>query len=202
MSIFDNTTLHRLAAAKFKADEAYEDAWSRKQVELMHPDRFWPILDAFVKIVGNRDLNQRDASKNACDELYRRCVCGELQGVTFDDLIQFNANWNALSSELHTALFNTVTGKGDDSYGDLCDSLPLIGRENVTRLLNDGTLTNDDIVDIIENSRPIGTNKDVWREFVWEGENYFTMFLEDEARERFVHVARQSGPRPRIERLV
>lgn len=212
MNILDRAALNNLARKKLEAEKAYREAWdkARETTERLDVDRFWAIMDLWKSSV----IRMGRDSKQACDELFRQCVCGELivRGktraagggkVTFDELVRFIENYEAITSALYGHLFDVVDGKGDDSYGDLCDSLPLVGREGVKDLLalrNDQE-NNEAVVSIIEYNC-VGHDKDEWVHFIWDGENYFRMFLEDEARRRYSGEAVEHDPKPNVETLV
>lgn len=202
MNILDAKALNKAARAKRKADEAYEKAWraERANPRKLDVDRFWAIMDYFRKEVIAKA--HRFDSKYATDELFRRCICDQLEvggaKVTFDELVRFIENYNALDSAINTALYNLVSDKSDDSYGDLCDSLPIVGRKGVKKLLTlseDKWHDNNTVIGIIDDNCPKGVDPEKWRQFIWNGENYFSMFFEDSARERYVREACDHKPR-------
>lgn len=201
MSILDNVALNKAAKAKAKAESNYEKAWRRARTDTprLDVDRFWDIMEYFrEKVLYDR----YDASKYATDELFRRCICDQLEvngtKVTFDELVMFLENYNAVEAALRDALWEVVTDKSDDSYGDLCDSLPIVGREGVAKLLSaspDFGHDNNTVISVIDESCPKDFDPAKWRKFIWDGENYFEMMFEEAAQTRYVHEARDHKPR-------
>lgn len=209
----NDKSLNGKARKLLKARETYHDAWVKAtaQRELLKPARFWAILKRLKDIrILSLSGPYCDASKRAADELFRLCQCDELEAsgrkVTFDELVSFIANWDALVDKLHTVLFDVVTGKGDDSYGDLCDSLPLVGRAGVKKLLTmkEGAHSNVDVENVIRTHAADGTDygPDVWWTYIWQGENYWRMMLDDAAEERYLYEARDNDPEVKEEQLV
>lgn len=201
MSIFNNDDL-RLAAQNLNdAKVAFRDRWNTHRAdtngELLDPDRFWDIWDKFAATVGKclELRGKREASKAACDELFRLQAVNELD-ATFDELLQFINNWDAISSALHSVLWEVVEDKSDDGYGDLTDSLPLVGREGVAKLLNGDAKDNNDVKDIITQQN------DGMLDYIWNGENYFSMFLGDAAKKWYPLVMDENPSRHTEPRLV
>lgn len=191
--------LNGLARIKQAADEAYHEAWvaSRSTTKRLPTDRFWAIMAFFRRFIVS--LDQSDPSRGGCDELFRRVITNDMvicgRAVTFDELVSFIENWTAVTDALHKHLFDIMTDKGDDSYGDLCDNLPLIGRFGVRHLLklSPGSFDNKSVIKHIDAENP-GKDPDKWREFIWNGENYWCMFLDNEAERRFVQEACNHNP--------
>lgn len=206
MSILDNHDLNRLAREKQKADAAYDKAFRRytaEHDELLPVKRFWDIVEYLRTQImyAGRDSNYY------CDELFRQCICDTLEvsgkKVTFDELIKFCNNWDAVVSELHRTLFEVIEDKGDDGYGDLCDNLPLVGRAGVKKLLGftPENHANGDVKTVIAEAVPQCKRrpefaKDKWLQFVWNGENYWSMSLSNEAQRRYVRQACDHKPKP------
>ena len=214
MSLLDNAALNLAARAKDKANTEYHETWlqATANVERLDVNRFWAILELWKSSILN--LDRHDVSKYACDELFRQCICDDLivrgkslaQGggkVTFDELVRFIENYEAITAALHDYLFDVVEGKGDDSYGDLCDGLPLIGREGVKLLLSmDNNHENNPAVEGIIRDNCGKHDADKWTDMIWNGENYWRMFLGDEAERRYVREACDHDPKPEILDLV
>lgn len=208
MSIFDRRELNKVANDKVAVEEAYDKAWvtARELTPRLPVDRFWEIMEILRSDI--LDVDRYYASKYACDELFRRCVINQLvvggTPVTFDELVSFIESWQAVTAALIETLFNVVNNKSDDGYNDLCDSLPLIGRKGVTFLLSLDADNNDsDTVKMaIKNDRPLGCEKGIWMNLIWEGENYWRMYLEDEAKRRYPRQAINHTPKTHTETLV
>jgi hypothetical protein len=212
VSILDDNNLNTLARKKSSLDYEYHEAWKAATANTRRLDvnRFWAILELFRTDI--LVLNHGDASKHACDELFRLCACNELMVcgksraaggglVTFDDLVRFIENYTAVVAALYDHLHGIVQGKSDDAYSDLCGNLPLIGREGVRALLEMSPVetANEEIVQLITDNDP---GHHGWYEFIWYGENYFCMFLDEEAERRYVSEACQHDPQPEVYELV
>lgn len=191
MRIVDQLELNKVAKIKIEADQAYNKAWAtaRDSTLRLPVDRFWEIMDTFGSYILN--TGKHDIIKYACDELFRQCITDTLViggvPVTFDELVSFIENWQAVTAALHQTLFDIVSDKGDDGYSDLCDNLPLIGRRGVAFLLGLDPNTNDNntVIKAIKDGRPSGCVPSEWLKLIWDGENYWRMFLEGEAKRRY-----------------
>lgn len=96
-------------------------------------DRFWPALDHLNKEITYQLRNKRPL-KSGVHEFVRSIRCEGLPGYTFEDIPAFIATYSKLKDELYRPLFAIVKDRGDDAYGDLLDSLPLLGRECIEKL--------------------------------------------------------------------
>ncbi len=207
MSIFDQRRLNQVANNKVAVDQAYHEAWTDARVSTIRlpVDRFWNIVETLRSSI--LDVDRFDAYKYACNELFRLCVRGDLVVggtlVTFDELVSFMENWQAVTAALHETLFDIVTDKGDDGYSDLCDALPLIGRQGVAVLLALDSTANDMIViGVIRGQSPGLSGKSTWLNLIWDTEGYWSMNLENQARDRYPYQAAKHTPKSNTETLV
>ena len=207
MSIFDQRRLNQVANNKVAVDQAYHEAWvtARESTLRLPVDRFWEIMETLRSSI--LDVDRFDAYKYTCDKLFHLCIRGDLvvngMPVTFDELVSFIENCQAVTAALHETLSDIVTDKSDDGFSDLCDSLPLIGRQGVAFLLAlDSPHVNKTIILEIKNHHPPGCSMDGWLKLIWNGENFWRMHLENEAKSLYPSLAAEHTPRPYNETLV
>lgn len=201
--ITDLIGLNKAARDLSDATETYEDLWSKAQQVLhpLDPSKFEVMLTHFHDCFSWHVWTDRYPSKTATYEFFRRQAID--QEWTLHDMCCFVYHWDAIVDGLHGHLFEIVTDKGDDGYGDLCDSLPLIGRDALKRLfdLKEGFANNNDVVQIIKEACPEepksfkgSGNKweNHWKDFIWRGENYFRMHMNEVAREWYLNWSRDN----------
>jgi len=102
-------------------------------LELLTDDEFWSILPRYRKEVLSSIVGGRDTEASAHNLSCRMELRGEEKASIY---MRFAKTYEAKSAALYKPLFETVEGRGDDGYGDLLDSLPLIGREAYEKALN------------------------------------------------------------------
>jgi hypothetical protein len=167
------------------AQENFDVAWDnfyKSIVPLLDPlDRFWQIVDSLKDRLVNCDFN----AKAAIREMFRLSqVSGPgRKEFSFSELVQFAKTWDELSGNLYEPLFEVITGKSDDGYGDLLDSLPLAGKVIYEQCLKGQIKNNQDLLDKIHSQE----NSHHLPDFIFNGENYFAMNLMDTAKKR-VHL--------------
>lgn len=193
--------VHRRATAKYsKAFRHYFNTI----VEPLEADRFWQILEQVYRPLVIARINRDSVVKDSAHELFRGCMYdNRTPTISFDDLIRFARSWEPVRKTAYQPLFEVVEGRGDDGYGDLLDSLVLVGREvheacvrrdygnndvferNVTEALHSAV---DDFVNARKNDPWSNWNdertqgvKDKLVGFVLHGENYNAMRLEEAA---------------------
>lgn len=181
MSLLKNTELLTAAQNLREAEREYKKAWGEiKRTDLLDADRFWEIFENFEKIVADRlrcHGDRKYVSREACDEFFRQGCVNEIQ-VSFDELVLFSNNWSEISAELNKSLCTVVETKSDDGFSDLCDSLPLTGRDTVAKLLYSDNLTHNNVYELVLESELC--------DLIWTGENYFGMFLQNQAKKWYV----------------
>lgn len=187
----DGVAKHRLAFAalakqKFKLDDKYENAyWEfRKSINPLALPKFWQMVSVLKELVYERK-DQDDPAENAVDEFFRLAHVAipgrdrqeHTNEYTFADCIAFSVRWDDLN--LYDALFDIVEGKSDDSYGDLIDSLPFAGEKFILRCQQRGFKNFDEFKSVLK--KTVGA---WWYEYIYDGENYIGMKLDDEAKDR------------------
>lgn len=117
------------------------------------------------------------------DEFCRLGLCeqqpnyGDLVSVyTLDDVVRYLRTYNHKRGQCRTALKDAKTGRGDDGFGDLCDSLPLLGKEwlDKIKLIPEQEYT----WKIFDREAKEGLDPALY-ELVFEGENYVSSRLEE-----------------------
>lgn len=184
--------LRELAKPYMTAKAEWNKAWC--ETYAAHPPctkvKFYKILPLFREAIESFvfKLRRSNGVEQAADEMYRRVLTGETTWA-FDDLIGFSKYYEKLDNALYQPLFDVVTGRGDDGYSDLLDSLPLADERIVDRCLasgkksrtpRDGYLTN------AEFEADLKTLGDKWYEFIADGENYVVSSLERAAANRWL----------------
>lgn len=136
-------------------------------------------------------MKRSDGVARAADEFFRKPYVGHfhdgngqmLSRYSFDEALQFARTWGEIVDRLYPALFSVVTGRSDDTFGDLIDSLPLLGRELVEQTV-DGRFTK--MSQLLRAISVKCQDVDLPAAFVVEGENYFAASLYEAARDYFV----------------
>jgi len=192
-----------------KAQTEYEKAYLDflNTLEPLDDDTFWKMLDFLRNLLIERGI-KGPALSRAVDELFRlpafwrgcergTCGGGSDPGYTTIDAIRFAETYDAKKDALYNPLFDVVEGRGDDGYGDLLDSLVLLGRDLYTKCVGDGKksdIGNNRSFETACNKAAADLTGDVAKaealaKFVLRGENYVEMSLRDEGRKRFVNFA-------------
>jgi len=195
--------LINLARAKHEARDAYHKAYVKfaAQAPLLEPDHFWTILAVVAKEVKSFRFcyGRTNGTKQAAEEVGRQCWCKQLPKrveCTTEQYVSFANTYRELVSKLYKPLFDVVTGYGDDGYGDLLDTLPLLGREFVKRILEGewGEGDHDEFISAIKGQThedwklgndPKGHKEQAVDRFFIKGEEYVCMSL-DEAAEKYL----------------
>lgn len=185
----DDTVLQLQSATK-----AYDEAWriNFNKIKILPMPRFWEMVVLFRQEVVRR-LGPKFDSRKAVDEFFRIPQAADHTAVwdgrqwlkskspyTFEEAVQFARTWEEVKGPLYDKLFNIIEGKGDDSYGDLLDALPLAGQKFYERCLAGKFYNCDDFIELLK------AEDDKLFDTIYEGENYFEMFLEEEAKRRYV----------------
>ncbi len=180
--------LKDLARAKRSAGFAYKNAFDAfwETVKVLPDKRFFEIIALYVREITEYrfTLGRTDGVETAAKELFRKALCKE-KGYSMDELIRFAKTYEEIKRRLYTPLFELVKGKGDDSYGDLIDNLPLLGHK-MFKSLEDKDFGNPSVVRgqvTIASGLALGLSDGQAMKFIWEGENYNGMSLRDAAEE-------------------
>ncbi len=160
-----------------EAQIVFDKAWHKyfDEIEPLSRKRFWELMPCFISNL-DKDFN----SEKACREFVRKSEYSD-ESYTFDEAVRFARAWDAYKSDLRNSEFSNIKfGKGDDSCGDLIDSLPLAGPEFMGRcLVGDFSGLTEFCVELAAASK--------FSKQIYNGENYFGMFLEDSVKEFFLY---------------
>jgi hypothetical protein len=171
----------RLAEAKANYHKLFQEFF--KELEPLEDGQFWSLLkNTFVPEVLRAFVNKTPGyiSTTAAHNLFCQPI---KSSISFDTGLHFAATWRLKTKELYTPLFDIVENRGDDAYGDLLDSLPLLGHKFYERCLAGDFKNNKDF----ENEVKLTCKTEGFAKFILHGENYFAMHLWDKAEEFFVY---------------
>lgn len=170
-------------------------------------DRFWQIMPFFTKEVFQRVFyygDKRNGVNSAAWEFfrvpltYKNCIGRHEEPYTMDEAMSFAATFSVVSSVLYRPMFDVVKDRGDDSYGDLLDSLAHGGKTVFHACLSGKYKNNKDIEEALtevfqtttimeDTDKVVPPAKFV--KWVMHGENYNDMMLRDAAKKCFAHLA-------------
>jgi len=187
--------LIRLAKAKSEAEKAWNDAYegTYKDAPLMEVDRFWACMAYLQQEVVGFILRLKRPTTHATDEFGRKCWCEQFPGkfhITPIEYVSFAKTYRALKDQLYQPLFEVVEGYGDDSYGDLLDTLPLLGRDFIKLILHGGfggegkrdhSSFCQSVASYVKSDWAIGSDWNKPFEWFMHGENYMSMSLQESA---------------------
>ena len=182
--------LRAAAAAREKAGKAYDDQFRKYLSALpdLPGDEFWVLVTVLRHLIKKAAAgeNGRRAVDRACAEFFRLPLAGEeakLAGtarVRYDltDACRFAKSYGAYGAAADAAFDDAGAelGRGDDSYNDLLDALPLAGEAAYKKVLAARPRTEEELNELV---RPLGP---FWADFVLEGENYVETTLTRQAR--------------------
>jgi hypothetical protein len=193
MDIKGSAREYLLAAAKF--DRNWLSFW--RDVEPLPDDRFLELLPLLrVEVEKFRFRHKRtDGVRDAAREFCRKAVTKENEDrYSPEDGLRFAKAYERMKGRLARALDRVVEGLGDDSYSDLCDSLPLAGESIIQRALathpksgrprREGFLDHQEVEDAV---RELGQG---WHGFIWNGENYICDALKRATRHYWLYLVR------------
>lgn len=209
-----------LAGSATMKKEQFEESARRwmDNVEPMGASDFNIFLDAYRKNVIHALFHRErfDPVDHAADETMRAAVTGENK-LDFSKFPSFIRAYRQTKSMLYKALDDCDLGRGDDSYGDLMDSLPLLGVDAIKHIIG-GKITSNKTLTIFVNKTCLeyvqkwvgipwndgggdhvkGQNveqiAEKWALFILNGENYNEMKLGEQWQERFCLESRQDVP--------
>jgi len=154
------------------------------------PEHFWPMVDEFREVViQTMTYSKESVAEKAADEFMRKPARGRERSAA----IHFALSWSHYKNKAYVAgdKLGFSFGRGDDSYGDLMDAVPLLGQE-FSRKLETGWFGN-----LREFNEKVDATCDVagrvLKDVVLHGENYFAMSLEEAARRWVVIESRNYG---------
>lgn len=190
----------------YKAQEAYDDAFNRFESEsgLMEDAKFWKVVDYFR----NNGIDLRfdwELMKHSTEEFARKVRCGykEVSMIKVEDLILFFKTYCEKVGNLYKPLFGIVKNRGDDAYGDLLDTFPLLGEDMYNKAINKKFRDNDhmeaEICNKVNNLLPNAASgyptASDGKKLVYiftEGENYFQTSLGNSIKEALMYECWES----------
>lgn len=126
----------------WRADRAYEDAVVRLFADTeplgLRSRLFGRLLDRYVALVQHfrtRHSDGHSVSWAAAEKLLQEAEGGM---CSFRDLYRFAVTYSDLRGVLHTVLEDMNPSWGRDALGNLCDNLPLLGRNLAVRIATRG----------------------------------------------------------------
>ncbi len=182
-----------------EALQAYHQAFSEhfdNQVTTLPTDRFWQLQTVFNRqVIRFRfGYGRTNGVEQAAREFFRQPYAGDFRATgpgtkySFDEAMSFAKSWRDIAGQLYEPLFDVVTGRGDDGYSDLLDSLPLAGREVVNKATNREFDNNQQF----EEAVVLACSKQGYEQLtrlILRGENYIGMSLFDSAKDYLVYQA-------------
>jgi len=199
------------AVAFSKARAKYDKAFRHLIITTpsLSASHFWPMLDAFrLTVLQAMQWRQEKVAEAAADEFMRNAKVTPVDGG-LPAAVHFAISYRDFARKAYSGgdQCNFSFERGDDGYGDLMDAVVLLGREFNERLYEGdfGNLAefNKTVMDVCCNSvternfpfryadDPTGSRTSLGsrlRKMVLQGENYFSMSLE-EAAQRWVAIA-------------
>lgn len=184
-SIFSDEILVQAAAAR-DAENQYEsqfNVWA-DSVTPLAPEHFWPEVAKLREIWAESDYD----AERAADEYLRQAKCESED--RFAAAVHFAVSYGKYVHQLHKACVNIYSGweRGDDSYSDLMDSLPMAGQDVHGKVISgeyfdDDEVEIDDLEEAVKQTVGLGcANK------ILHGEHYMASSLEAKARDRMKFV--------------
>jgi len=155
----------------------------------MDPDTFWSCLDYFANQIKSRLKYSGDAVKDACHNtlLYLRELNKPVDPIqAWGTAAKFFATYKKVSRELSQKCWELPgVEKGDDSFGDWIDALPLAGRVVVEGIFN------DDIANYKQVGKAVKETTPKLEKLIMDGENYVKMKFEEELIRHFAFTVIQ-----------
>ena len=179
-----------LHSLRNKLKENFSLSLDRVEPFAMDDDKFFEMLDVLSGIMFKSFHKHKP--KKAIDEFYRRSLTGS-QRFTLEEHCRFITTYKKLNSSMYRIYKDVDMNRGDDSFGDLIDSLPLAGKNIVEKVLSKELMT----VEKLENAvrKEFGCDDDVYphkhASFILDGENYIIMRLVELLFDRLPSFARQ-----------
>jgi hypothetical protein len=189
--------IEHAARAFAQARDRYHDCFRQyfdQRVQPLSDDRFWQLQSVFRDEIRSFRfvMNRSDGVARAADEFFRNPYTGHfsdrngraLPRYSLDEAMQFAKTWGEIVDRLYPVLFSVVTNRSDDTYGDLIDSLSLLGREVLEQAV-EGKFTK--MSQLLRAARARCKELSLPPAFVLEGENYVGSCLYESAMDYFAH---------------
>jgi|694.fasta_scaffold12563_29 hypothetical protein len=196
-SILSDTIMAQAKAfkeARSRFDEQFMD-WSRG-IPPLAPEHFWPMVDEFRKVVVDTSrYGTGPVGEAAANEFIRLAA---VNGGDIAAAVHFALSWRHYTRRASACgdkcEFDWM--RGDDSYGDLMDALPLAG-QRVNETLGLGKFDslnhfNKEVGNACEWAAE-GEDRSRLKKMVLSGESYFASSLEEAAQKWVVIESRNYG---------
>lgn len=143
--------------------------------------RFDKILSKYRELIL---LHSHNRSEKAAHELCRLACTGQSDADwTLEEIASFIKTWCLISDKIDEKITDLPNvNRGDDSYGDLLDSFPLVGEEIMVPVIKGVFKDFKDIEKAIKDRH----GKEIAK-FVLNGENYNRMMLTDKLKYFIIH---------------
>jgi len=183
------------AKAFSEARSAWEDQFNAYAhgVPPLAPEHFWPMVEDFRKVLLDTLSYRRERTgKAAANEFMRQIVVGQLD-YSFAAGVHFCLSWDRYEAKAYAAgdRAGFSFDRGDDSYGDLMDALPILGQDTFDKLVAGKFASlrefNESVDAACDQAGRVLVNA------VLHGENYFAMHLEEAAQKWLVLESRKNG---------
>lgn len=139
----EQQVVHAAQSVEF-AREVYDD-YLRKYFEdlgelSLEEDRFWELLNRFSEFVRKELCVDRGAQGNerpAAEKFLSEAMAAENGLGSFEELVRFSNAYSKLQCLMAEKLEPMEMDKSDTMFGELCEGLPLAGRELVMAILDE-----------------------------------------------------------------
>ena len=183
--IMEQANAYRVAQAKFDT----EFRQFAGGVPPLAPEHFWPMVEQFRKtLLRTMTYRKETAVEVTASEFLRELSMQKNLAAG----IHFALSWDGYVTKAHRAGNKAPFSweRGDDGYGDLMDSLPILGQDVFDSLEARRFNTLDEFNDRIELLCPANCLNSVLKDMVLNGENYFGMSLREAAQKWVVFESR------------
>jgi len=174
--------------ARSEFDENFMDF--KRGVPPMQPEHFWHVVVRFREVLLDTMTHRKEGYvEAAADEFFRCAVVG---GGDFAAAVHFALSWSHYTRKAYAACEKARFSfdRGDDSFGDLMDALPLMGQTLNLKLCLGSVESLAEFNEIV--AATCDEAGRVLEQVVLRGENYFAMSLEDAAQKWVVLEAKRS----------
>jgi hypothetical protein len=188
-AVRDAAKAHLLAKSAF--NRAYIRFWHT--VELCDDPTGYRLLYQLREHINQYVFKYKRADvgvKNAANEFFR-LVAVDGADYSMSEALGF-VKWYSKTTRLIGRAIGNLFEFHGDSFGDLCDSLPLAGDAIIKRCLatnpTSGRPRREGFLEEQEIAEAVGTALDEqWRKFICAGENYVCSALEEQARKWWLY---------------
>lgn len=150
--------------------------------DILEPDVFWVFVDCFAtEFINQLQRGNGGTVKSAIHNTLCRLDRPEPLGVWLY-AVKFLRLYIQMTRELSNKCWDMPgVSKGDDSYGDWMDALPLAGKAVFEGIMN------DDIANYKQVTKAVTEHRPELLDVIMHGENYIQMRFEEKLIERFGH---------------